>query len=86
MESFDDALKSARDAVADGSILRFDIERERDSTAGSRYIVAHSDQGSFVWWPMPQDNDEYEYWEDDQVSDESRAFGPHQSAPAWWTR
>jgi hypothetical protein len=63
MEPFDQALAAARAAVQSGDILRFDVARERDSTAGARYITAHADCGSFVWWPAPQPADEYEYWE-----------------------
>jgi hypothetical protein len=47
---FLDALDAAKVAQQNGDINSFYIGRDGDTTTGAPFIIAHTDQGSFVWW------------------------------------
>jgi hypothetical protein len=55
---FHDALEAAKVAQQNGDIDSFYIGRDGDTTAGAPFIIAHTDQGSFVWW-REDDRDYY---------------------------
>jgi hypothetical protein len=47
---FLDALDAAKVAQRNGDILSFCVGRDGDTTTGALFIIAQTDQGSFVWW------------------------------------
>jgi hypothetical protein len=56
MSGFDECLQVARDALAAGEILRFDIE----GRSGYRTLAVETDQGWSVWFDEAESADYFE--------------------------